>query len=281
MSDQYNKASAKLAAFGCAAASAAAACGLLYAIAPGRYNKGLETPFIGRHFAHRGLHSGDHKIPENTMPAFKAAIENGYGIELDVQLTKDEKVIVFHDHDLKRACGIPKRICDLTYAQLNTIPLFGSTETAPLFTDVLKTIDSRVPLIVELKDGPKYKLLCAKTAALLDHYAGNYCVQSFDPRIVGWFRKHRPHVFRGQLVTYRADYKGISPLMAALLSCGLLNFMSRPHFIDHNLAPKTITIKGAEKLGAMRCCWTAHEEGHEKENDFVIFEGYKPEPRYQ
>ena len=283
MSDKYKKAGVKPAVLVCAAAGAAAACGLLYAIAPGRYTAGAQKPFTGRNFAHRGLHSGDHIIPENTMPAFRAAIENGYGIELDVQLTRDEQVIVFHDHDLKRACGNKNesRICDLTYAQLSEIPLFGSTETAPLFTDVLKTINGRIPLIVELKDGPEYKLLCAKTAALLDSYEGDYCVQSFDPRIVGWFRKHRPNVFRGQLVTYRADYKGVSPLMAALLSCGLLNFMSRPHFIDHNLARKTILIKAAEKLGALRCCWTAHKKGHEKDNDFVIFEGYRPETRYQ
>ncbi len=281
MSDKNIKAGTMLAAFGCAAVSVAA-CGLIYAIAPGRYAAGAERPFTGRNFAHRGLHSGSPEIPENTMPAFLAAVKNGYGIELDVQLTKDKQVIVFHDADLKRVCGnsIDSRIGDLIYAQLKKIPLFGSAETAPLFEDVLKAIDGRVPLIVELKSASDYELLSKKTAALLDNYTGDYCIQSFDPRIVGWFRRHRPQIFRGQLVTYRADYKGISPLMATLLACGLLNFVSRPQFIDHNLAPKTITIKGAEKLGALRCCWTAHEEGHEKDNDFVIFEGYRPAAKY-
>ncbi len=269
----HKKSAAGLTLFGIGGAAAGA---LLYAIAPGRYAKGAEKPFINRNFAHRGLHSPDPLIPENTMPAFLAAIDNGYGIELDVQLTADDEVIVFHDHDLQRACGCQSRICDLTFAQLKEIPLFGSAETTPRFADVLAAINGRVPLIVELKDGEKSDLLCMKTAALLDKYKGAYCVQSFDPRIVRWFRKNRPNAFRGQLVTYREDYKNMSGLMPLLLACGMLNFMSRPHFIDHALAPKRKTIVLAEKLGCLRCCWTAHEEGHEKDNDFVIFEDYRP-----
>jgi glycerophosphoryl diester phosphodiesterase len=231
----------------------------------------VEKPMV---CAHRGdnVHA-----PENTMPAFLAAAENGYGIELDVQLTADDEVVVFHDHDLKRACRRQKKICDLTYAELKEIPLFGSFERVPRFADVLAAVNGRVPLIVELKDGEKSDLLCMKTAALLDAYKGNYCVQSFDPRIVGWFRIHRPNVFRGQLITYREDYKNLSPMMTLLLACGMFNFMSRPHFIDHALAKKEKTVVLAEKLGALRCCWTAHTEGHEKDNDFVIFEDFRPE----
>lgn len=276
MSHKNRAAGLKLAGIGCAAAAAAAGA-VLYAIAPGKYAEGAEKPFVNRNFAHRGLHSKKPNVPENTMPAFLAAAEKGYGIELDVQLTADDEVVVFHDHDLKRACRRQKKICDLTYAELKEIPLFGSFERVPRFADVLAAVNGRVPLIVELKDGEKSDLLCMKTAALLDAYKGNYCVQSFDPRIVGWFRKNRPNVFRGQLITYREDYKNLSPLMTFLLACGMFNFMSRPHFIDHALARKEKTVLLAEKLGALRCCWTAHVDGHEKDNDFVIFEGFRPE----
>ena len=169
MSHKKRAAGLKLAGIGCAAAAAAAGA-LLYAIAPGKYTEGAEKPFVNRNFAHRGLHSKKPNVPENTMPAFLAAAEKGYGIELDVQLTADDEVVVFHDHDLKRACRRQKKICDLTYAELKEIPLFGSFERVPRFADVLAAVNGRVPLIVELKDGLEARIPPSELGRKISHY---------------------------------------------------------------------------------------------------------------
>ena len=266
-----------LAALGAGCAAAAAAGGaVLYAVAPGRPYDGTMKPFVGRNFAHRGLHSGDSAVPENTMPAFKAAVEKEYGIELDLQLSADGEVVVFHDDDLKRACGDPRKVCEVTFSELQKIPVFGSRETAPLFSDVLAAVGGKVPLLVELKTGKNNELLCAKTAELLDDYEGDYCVQSFDPRIVRWFRMFRPFVVRGQLITKKAEYKDQSDLTAAILSGGLMNWLARPQFINHALVKKTKTVEIAERLGTVKGCWVARSAGYEKLNDFVVFEGFRP-----
>lgn len=102
-------------------------------------------------FAHRGFFTPDQRIPENSMPAFLAAAENGYGIEMDIQLTKDNQVVVFHDHTLTRMCGIDLPVRELTYEELQKFPLAGTQERIPLFKDVLKAVHGRVPLLVEIK----------------------------------------------------------------------------------------------------------------------------------
>ena len=111
---------------------------LVFFIAPGRRNEAQRAPFMRRAFAHRGLYSEDQRVPENSLPAFRAAVEAGYGVELDVQLTRDKQVVVFHDDTLKRACGTDARVDAFSYAELTQrMRLFGTEQTIPLFSQVL------------------------------------------------------------------------------------------------------------------------------------------------
>ena len=115
----------------------------LFLIAPGRSSRAERTPFEGRAFAHRGLYKLDQSIPENSLPAFQRAVENGYGAELDVQRTKDGQIVVFHDDSMRRACGVDRPIRDFTYEELQQFPLFGTQERIPLFSDVLRIFNGK------------------------------------------------------------------------------------------------------------------------------------------
>lgn len=249
--------------------------------APGHGGK-KNIPFRGRNFAHRGLHTPDKRIPENSLAAFRLAAEAGYGMELDVQLSRDGQVVVFHDDDLKRVCGREERVDELTWPELHALSLCGTEERIPLFSQVLDLVDGRTPLIVELKSGRRNRELCRKTRALLRAYEGEACIESFDPRIVAWFRFHAPELLRGQLAQpparYRAD--GHPPLISFLLGSTLLNFLGRPQFIAYRIGPRPVLVRLAEAMGALRVGWTSHERENETGRDAVIFEFYRPELRY-
>ena len=265
-----------------ALAGAAAVGGLVYIIAPGKIRRKQKEPFMKKNFAHRGLHKRDKSVPENSLAAFERAASYGYGIELDVQLSKDGEVVVFHDDTLNRVCGVDARVDQLTLEELQKLSLCGTEETIPLFSDVLKTVRGRGALIVELKNGKRNKELCEKTYALLRRYTGEYCVESFNPFIVRWFRINAPEVVRGQLANPPADYNGeVNPVSAFILGNVLLNFLARPQFIAYKITKKPFTVKLCEALGAMRVCWTSHEWANEKGNDTVIFEFYKPGVKFK
>lgn len=253
-------------------------------LAPGRASKTKRAPFQGRNFAHRGLHKVDKSVPENSLAAFALAADAGYGIELDVQLTRDGTVVVFHDDDLKRVCGVDARVDELTYNELCDLRLCGTEEGIPLFSEALTLVNGRSPLIVELKTGKSNRELCRKTAALLDGYNGPACIESFDPFIVTWFRFHAPRYLRGQLAAPRGEYKGRPAFQGFLLSHTLLNFLARPQFIAYKIGPKPLAVKFAETLGklrgAMKVAWTSHNMVSEKGNDAVIFEFYRPLPYF-
>lgn len=257
----------------------AAAAGLgVFLVAPGRTSRKASAPFAGRNFAHRGLHTEDKSVPENSLAAFAAAADAGYGIELDVQLSKDRQVVVFHDATLDRVCGVKSRVDEKTYDELHSTSLCGTGETVPLFSDVLECIDGRGPLIVELKTGKHNRELCRKTLAILKNYDGDVCVESFDPRIVMWFRFRAPKLVRGQLACRPSRYerKDASKKAAFMLGNCFMDFMGRPQFIAYETGRKPLTVKLAERLGAMRFCWTSHGIKNEKKNDAVIFEFYRP-----
>jgi hypothetical protein len=121
----------------------------------------------------------------------KGRWKRGYGVELDVQLTKDKVVVVFHDDDLKRACGVDARVDAYTFEELQAFPLFGTAHRIPTFTDVLGVLDGRIPVIVELKSAGDWKRLCPLTLELLEGCKGDYCVESFHPLLVRWFLHKR------------------------------------------------------------------------------------------
>ena len=255
----------------------------LFIIAPGRASKSKKSPFFGRNIAHRGLYKDDQSIPENSITAFKRAVSSGYGIELDIQLSKDGKVVVFHDDTLGRVCSVSERVDSFDYDELKEMSLFSTDERIPLFTEVIKEIDGGTPVIVELKSGPRNDELCKKALDILGEYKGTFCVESFDPTIVAWFKKHAPKILRGQLSQPTKDYikSGKKRFLSFVLGNTLLNFLARPQFIAYKVGKKPFPIKICELLGAMKVCWTSHNAESEKKYDVVIFEHYLPQKRFK
>jgi len=193
-------------------------------------------PWRNARFAHRGLHDIDNGVVENTLPAFIAARDAGYGMELDIRFSKDMQVVVFHDDDLLRLTGDPRPVRQLTLEELKALPL-GGVESAriPTLKEVLDAIDGRVPLLIELKNGANNARLCQAMMDALQDYPGEYIVEAFNPLIVAWFRFHAPQVVRGQLVGPLQSYRPTVNGIAGFFMAGLLtNFVSRPDFISYD-----------------------------------------------
>ena len=204
----------------------------LFLISPRLFNKADMSGLLVD-YAHRGLWNEEN--PENSMAAFARAVAAGYGIELDIQLSKDKRIMVFHDSTLDRMCGVEGKLCDYTCDELKQMKLLGTEHTIPTFAEVLGVVNGRIPLLVELKGETADTELCKRAAAMLDKYKGRYCVESFNPLLLSWFRKHRPKYARGQLVTrmtHKTDNRGM--LLNKILSNMILNFLSRPDFIAVN-----------------------------------------------
>ncbi len=230
--------------------------------------------------AHRGLHTEDKSVPENSLEAFRLAGRAGYGVELDVQLTKDGQVVVFHDDTLDRVCGVPGKLEEKSYDELKLLSLCGTNQRIPLLTEVLEVYQGRGPLLVELKNGSRNRELCEKTYAILSDYPGEVCIESFNPFIVRWFKKHAKDIVRGQLAAWPKDYgDAVSRGNAFLLSRCLLNFLARPQFIAYRTGIRPLGVQLSEALGAMNFVWTARNERAERGRDAVIFEFYRPQLR--
>ncbi len=261
----------------------AAVAAPLYLSLPGAATPRQKAPFLGVNYAHRGLHSRDKSVPENSLAAFTLAARAGYGVELDVQLSKDGQVVVFHDATLTRVCGLDKRVEELTLAELKMLRLCGTEQRIPLLSEALKAIHGAGPLIVELKSGKRDRELCEKTYAILEQYRGEVCIESFDPFIVAWFRFHARDLVRGQLASPVKEYTrdGMAKPMAFALSHNLFNPITRPQFIAYKIGCRPLNVRLTEALGAMRFGWTSHEPRNEKGRDGVIFEFYKPKLKFK
>ena len=255
----------------------------IFVFAPGYASKKKRASFWGRNIAHRGQFEANQSVPENSIAAFRRAVDAGYGVELDVQLSKDGEVVVFHDDDLARVCGVEKRVDALDLAELRELSLCETDERIPLFTEVLEALGGKVPVIVELKNGPRNGELCRKTLDILKAYSGEYCIESFNPFIVAWFRFHAPSVLRGVLSQPPKDFREakMSGAVSTLLGNCAFNFAARPHFIAYRIAKKPLSIRLCENLGAMKVAWTAHDDKAESDHDVVIFEHYRPEVRFK
>jgi len=230
-------------------------------------------------FAHRGLH--DDAVPENTLLAFSLAKSAGYGIELDVRLTKDKQLVVFHDANLQRSSGIPAKIEDLTYDELKEIPVFDSNEHIPLFTDVLAVLND-APLLVEIKVDAGGCIFSDQVAELLDTYVGPYAVESFHPLVLAWFARNRPDVLRGQLTQKHYERSELSGISRFILVNMLANFVARPDFIAYSLADtRQVSFALVRHLfHPVLFAWTIRNEEDRKKAeekfDAMIFERIRP-----
>ncbi|MDO4945082.1 MAG: glycerophosphodiester phosphodiesterase family protein [Ruminococcus sp.] len=231
---------------------------------------------FGKYIAHRGLHGGN--IPENSLTAFKAAADNGLAIELDVRLTKDCKLVVFHDKDLMRMCGVEGNVRDYTYNQLGAFTLKGSDEKIPLLTDVLKCVGGRVPLLIEIKNGEPLISTEKRLNALLKKYVGDYAVQSFDPLSMLWFRIFAPNVTRGQLISQNKKNFDLEYILRLICANPLVwRLISKPDFISADLRSASQSQKQqAQEIGADYIIWTVRTKQQLKAanyfTDTVIFE---------
>ena len=209
-----------------------------WAVMPRMAGRPDPAPFKTKLFAHRGLHDNSSDAPENSMPAFRKAVDKGYGIELDVQLTSDDVPVIFHDLDLERACGVRGLVRERTYEELQKLRLFGSRERIPSLKEFLEMVDGKVPLIVEFKSEDSDLTLCRVIAPMLREYKGLYCIESFNPLVLLWYRIHLPKVMRGQLSDgfihipkYRTPKKAPFTIPVQFL---IPNFLSKPDFIAYN-----------------------------------------------
>lgn len=257
------------------------ACAL--SVMPSFHPHPLQSKFTRRCFAHRGLFDNQNRC-ENSLSAFQAAADAGYGIELDLQMTADGKIVVFHDDNLRRMCSVSLEIEQTTYQQLQEYNLGETQEKIPLFSQVLELVDGRVPLIMEIKSTEQIELVCLKVYDLLRRYAGDYCIESMNPMIVNWFVKNAPQVMRGQLST-RFHEKSAAGIPAAALSNMMFNFLSKPHFIayDHRYAADSRAFRFCKACGAMTVGWTIREQDYAdaiQKYDAIIFEGFLPPVKY-
>lgn len=229
-------------------------------------------------YAHRGYHDKEN-APENTMAAFSKAVDKSFGIEFDINLSKDGKAVIMHDNSLKRMCGVDIKVTESNYDEIKDIKIGGTDETPPLLSDLLSLVDGKVPLLVELKtvDG-NYKELCQAVFSILDEYGGDYCVESFDPRVIMWIKKHRPNVVRGQLSCHISS-KSIHGKKAVFMTNLMMNFISRPHFVAYKFQERNnMSLRLNCLFGADIYFWTIRDMESAKqalsEKGAVIFEKF-------
>ena len=226
-------------------------------------------------YAHRGLHS-EH-IPENSMAAFRAAKEKGYGIELDIHLLKDGNLAVIHDHSLLRTANADVQIEDLTAADLTNYRL-ANGESIPLLSEVLALMNGKAPLIIELKSTMEnFAALTDTAVAAMEGYTGLWCMESFDPRCVRHLKKQYPKVIRGQLSEDFVHNKEVSsPFVLKLLMTVLVtNFLTSPDFVAYEFEDrKVLSLQLCRKLWRIPIvAWTIQSQ---EDFDLAIEEGYIP-----
>lgn len=247
----------------------------------GRTNHPELKALQGWHYAHRGLHNEIR--PENSMSAFQAALDAGFGIELDVHLLADGNLAVMHDSSLLRTVGVDIPIESLTTEQLADYRLKGSGEAIPTFQQVLDLFAGKAPIILELKSVNNHAQLTETACRMLENYEGTYCIESFDPRCILWLRKHRPDIIRGQLAYnfFRPSEK-IPFVLKFLMTNHLVNFLIKPDFIAYRFSDRKNlgTFLVRRLFGVQGVSWTIRsKEDFDtalQEGWLAIFEGFLP-----
>lgn len=242
--------------------------------------KSFEEVYI----AHRGLFNNK-DIPENSISAFKKAYKEGYGVELDVQLTTDGKLVVFHDGSLKRMCKVDKKIYECSYDELQQLNLLDTNEKIPLFKDVLDCFDEKMPLVVEIKSDGDYITTVKKTVEMLKTYDRNYTMESFHPMVIKWLKDNHPEIIRGQLaygMTKDKDAK-LNPIMKFAMTYLLSNVLTRPDYVAYDIKNSdNLSFRIISKLYKGECvAWTIkNQEQLIKAKEYYkqfIFDSFIPE----
>lgn len=254
----------------------------MLAIMPRVFNRPDTGLFKKVYFAHRGLHDNASDAPENSMPAFRKAVEAGLGMELDVQVTRDGVPVIFHDFKLDRICKTEGKITGCTYEELQAYRLCDSGEKIPKLSELLEMVDGRVPLIVEIKAETADVSCCAVIDRMLRAYRGAYCIESFNPMVLWWFRRNHREVVRGQLSSNFRREGEYWNILYFFMTHLLFNFLTKPDFIAYN-------HKFSEEPGRRICrrlyrhpaaAWTIRSqqdlEALRGEYDVFIFDSFLP-----
>ncbi|MGM9557534.1 MAG: glycerophosphodiester phosphodiesterase family protein [Oscillospiraceae bacterium] len=235
-------------------------------------------------YAHRGYHDKP-QIPENSMAAFRRAVEHGFGAELDVHLLKDGTLAVMHDSSLLRTAGADVQIEDLTRGELAQYRLEGTAEPVPLLDEVLALFEDKTPLIIELKTARGNHLALSRAVCdRLGSYRGRFCIESFDPFALMDVKKLRPDFCRGQLsMDFEKEHAGLPFYKRLIVTNLLLNFLTRPDFIAYRFEDRRkLSPRLCQALWrAQPVSWTIRTKQDllacEREGAIPIFERFDPE----
>lgn len=235
------------------------------------------------YLTHRGLFN-NFDIPENSIKAFKKTVNNGFGTELDVQLTTDNKLVVFHDETLLRMCGIDKKLTDCSYEELQSYRLLNTNEHIPLFSDVLDLLNEDTPLIVEIKPEGDYIKTCKEAVKLLKTYKRNFTMESFNPKVVSFLKKNHPEIIRGQLAyNMLKDNKSKTNIFIKFICTNLLlNFITKPDYIAYDINNmNNLSFRIISKIYKAECvAWTCKSDKDiDKCKDYYqqfIFDSFVP-----
>ena len=237
----------------------------------------FKTWLVEMPIAHRGLHN--EQYPENSLGAFENAINNGYAIELDVHLTSDGTIIVFHDDTLSRITAKDGYVKNLKKEELPDCKLCNTEYTIPTLKEVFDLVNGQVPILIEIKNTDKVGELETALLKELKAYNGEYAIQSFNPYVLEWFKINAPDIARGQLAGYFKDVK-LSFFKKYALKRMLLNKkVSCPNFISYEAkkVPNRF-VKHNKKLPLL--VWTVRTQEEYlrvvKYCDNVIFENFEP-----
>ena len=230
--------------------------------------------------AHRGLYNNKEGIVENTIKAFNKAIEKGYAIELDVQILKDGNLIVFHDDNLLRLTGKNKRVYDLTLEDIKSVNLLNTNEKIPTLKEVLDTVLGKVPLVIEIKSGIFSHGIEKKLYDVLKEYNGKFCIESFNPFSVLWFKNNASLVPRGLLTT--KNYSSFKKFLISITNnLSFTNKLLKLDFLACNY--KNINSKLIKRTKNSKIYLFAYTINNEKEYkklkdtcDGIIFENFIP-----
>lgn len=236
----------------------------------------FDSWLCNKYIAHRGLH--DDKNPENSLGAYENAIKAGYPIEIDVRLISDGTVIVFHDDNIGKVCGKDKYTSQLTKEELPNCKLKNTEYTIPTFEEVLKFVNGRTPLLIEIKQLDKVGELERNVLKTLDGYTGEFAVQSFNPFSLEWFKNNAPHIWRGQLSSFFKNEK-LGSIKKYVLKRLKLNKISAPDFISYNANDlPNRWVKKYENLPIL--AWTVKNQQQYLKvvqySDNIIFEDFIP-----
>ena len=232
-------------------------------------------------YAHRGLHGG--AVPENSLEAFRLASAMGFAAELDVHLTRDGRLAVIHDQDLRRLCGVEGAVEEQTVQELSHLRLCGTGHRIPMLEEVLPLFEGRQPLLIELKDRRNSAQLVDAFCAAMKGFHGDFAVESFNPWVLYLLRLRRPDYIRGQLSKDFLKDRSIPPIAGFFLKNLCFNWLAKPDFIAYRYQDRrNLGLRLCRRLyGVQEFSWTVttpeEQTAAEQDGSVIIFESFRPD----